>query len=217
MILDAGHGDEDRPLSPRELRDEVLTLMIAGHETTANALAWTWHLLSTWPDAARAIRDEVRDVLGDRRDVEFEDLQKLSWTRNVIQEVMRLYPPLWFIPRSVERDTRLGGVHMPRGAMVLVSPYVLHLDPRFWDNPAGFDPSRFNERPQPYTYLPFGMGSRTCLGRNFALMEMTLIVAMVVRAFDVARVPGHPVRPMTMLTLRPRYGIRVQLSRPASP
>ncbi|MEO1271273.1 MAG: cytochrome P450, partial [Myxococcota bacterium] len=211
MILTASGEDVEKPLSDRELRDEVLTLMIAGHETTANALAWTWYMLSTYPDAARAIRTEVNQVLGKRRDIQFGDVQQLHWTRRVVQEVMRLYPPLWFLPRSVERPTRIGDVFVPQGSMVFVSPYVLHHDARYWNNPMGFDPARFQARPKPYTYLPFGMGPRTCIGRSFALMELTLIVALVVRAFDIALVPGQQVVPTTLLTLRPRRGVHVQL------
>jgi cytochrome P450 len=213
-LLRARHAETGKGMSDRQLRDEVMTLFVAGSETTAAALAWTWYLLVTHPDVQRRLEEELTAVVGGRMPT-FQDLQTLSYTRMVIEEALRLYPPTWVTARSPLADDEIGGYRIPRQAVVLLSPYVLHRHPTFWEHPAAFDPERFmpaqsTDRPR-YAYFPFGGGPRRCIGESFALMEVRLIVAMVTQAYRLHLVPGHPVAPQPLFTLRPRHGVLVTL------
>ncbi|MDQ3571340.1 MAG: cytochrome P450 [Actinomycetota bacterium] len=214
--------DEHGKLPLRRVRDEVTTFMLAGHETTANALSWMWYLLAVNPGARDRMLAEVDEVLGGRRPT-VDDVAKLPWTTACFQEAMRYYPPAWAIPRVAVRDDSIDGHKIPRGATVIVPVHAIHHDERWWPEPEAFDPNRFmgeNARSHHRSaYLPFGGGRRICIGTSFALMEATLIVAMMSQDFTYELVPGHPVEPEATLTLRPRYGLRMvtKLRAPAAP
>lgn len=217
MLVGARGGADDgaaEGMTDTQLRDEVMTLMLAGHETTANALAWTWYLLSTHPGVQRRMGSELAEVLGGRAPT-YEDLPKLSYTTRVIQESMRLYPPVWIIDRNAVEDDEIDGYPIPAGAFVILSPYVTHRLPSLWENPEGFDPERFGEEPSAgrprFAYFPFGGGPRLCIGNHFAMMETQLVVATVAQRYRLDLVPGQLVRPEPRITLRPREGVRVTL------
>ncbi|HJL00965.1 MAG TPA: cytochrome P450 [Polyangiaceae bacterium LLY-WYZ-15_(1-7)] len=217
MLVAATDGGER--MTDAQLRDEVLTMVVAGHETTANALSWTWALLSQHPAVARRVEAEARSVLGDGPPTA-ADLDRLEYTERVIREALRLHPPVWIIERDALAEDSLGGYRVPAGATVAISPYALHRHPRWWANPEGFDPDRFlpervAERPR-YVYLPFGAGPRVCIGAGFALMEAKLILAMIARRHRLELEPGHPLEADPGITLRPRHGVRVRV-RPAPP
>lgn len=193
-----------------ELRDQVLTIVMAGHETTAKSLTWTLYLLDRHPEAAAAVRAEIDEVLGGRAPTA-ADLPALRRCRQAVQEAMRLYPPVWLISRrSVAADV-IDGYDIPAGSLVCVSPWVLHRDPRYWDDPAAYRPERFDPeaaaRHLSHQYLPFGGGPRICLGRHFALVEATLVLAVLLRDLRMELVPEFPVEPEALVTLRPRHGL----------
>jgi cytochrome P450 len=214
LLLHQRDEENGQGMTAEQLRNELITLLLAGHETTANALTWTWYLLSRHPGVARQVRAEVIEVLGERAPTA-EDLPKLAGTLRVIQESLRLYPPIWIMERRGLADDVIAGCRIPAGSTVVISPYVTHRHPDFWDNPEGFDPDRF--RPERFTegqrpaYLPFGMGQRLCIGNNFALLEARVIVAMVLQAFWLDLVPGFPVVPKPGITLRSRDGLLMTL------
>jgi cytochrome P450 len=214
LLLRACEEETSGQMTDEQLRNETLTLLLAGHETTANALTWTWYLLSKHPAVRRRLAAEVAQVLGDRVPTA-DDLSGLTWTRMVIQEAMRLYPPIWAMERRALEDDNIAGYRIPRGSTVVISPYVTHRRLDFWDNPEGFDPERFlpeqsAARPH-YAYIPFGGGQRLCIGNNFALLEAQIIVAMVMRAYRLDLVPGLPVEPKAEITLRSRHGLWMTL------
>jgi cytochrome P450 len=210
MLLRARDAETNQAMDDKQLRDEVVTFLVAGHETTAVALSWTWYLLSRHPEAERRLHDEVAAVLGERAPA-LADLPSLPYTRMVIEEAMRLYPPAWATNREAYGDDEIDGVRIPAGSTVLISPYVTHRHPAFWDEPERFDPERFSPersagRPE-YAYFPFGGGPRGCVGRQFAMMEAQIILAMTAARFRIRPLPDHPVDPYPILTLRPRHGI----------
>jgi cytochrome P450 len=212
LLMSVRDEDTGACMSDQQLRDEVITLFVAGHETTAVALTWVWHLLAGHPDAAERVRAELAAVLGDRAPVA-ADLSKLPYARMVIDETMRLYPPAWITNRQAIADDQVCGYHIPAGAIVLISPYVMHHHPAYWERADAFEPERFAPersagRP-PYAYFPFGGGPRQCIGKGLALMEAQLILAMVAQRFRLRHAPGHPVEPQALLTLRPRGGLRM--------
>jgi cytochrome P450 len=210
--------DENGKLPLRRVRDEVTTFMLAGHETTANALSWMWYLLALNPDARDRMLDEVDTVLGGRQPT-VADLERLPWTTACVEESLRYYSPAWAIPRVAIRDDVIDGHRIPRGATVIVPVHAIHHDARYWPEPDVYDPGRFlseNARGRHRSaYLPFGGGRRVCIGTSFALMESTLIAAMMSQRFVYDLVPGHPVEPEATLTLRPRRGIRMVARRRA--
>jgi cytochrome P450 len=210
MMNDAG-------LSDTELYDQVLTMVMAGHETTAKALTWTLHVLAGQPEAADAVQAELRLVLGGRLPTA-ADLPRLGLTRRVIDEAVRLYPPVWLISRRTTKDTELGGYPVPEGTLVCISPWTMHRNPDHWPDPERFDPGRFlpdavAARPS-HAYLPFGGGPRVCIGRAFALTEAALVLATILPRLDLAHVPGSPpVEPEALVTLRPRDGLIMRVQR----
>lgn len=209
LLLRARHEDGGR-MSDAQVRDEAMTLFLAGHETTAVALTWTWYLLGGYPDAERALHVEIDEVLGDRPPTA-ADLPLLPRTERVLRESMRLYPPAWILGRTAVEDVVIGGVEVPAGATFLVSPWLMHRDPRFWDEPLAFRPERWEgrgERPR-YAYFPFGAGPRVCIGEPFAWMEGVLLLATIARRWRFRRVHAHPVALRPLITLRPRYGMRM--------
>ncbi|WP_405151393.1 cytochrome P450 [Sphaerisporangium sp. NBC_01403] len=204
-MLASGHA-----MSDTDLRDQVLTIIMAGHETTAKSLTWTLYLLDRHPDVAEAVYAEIDEVLGERLPTA-EDLPRLDACRRAIQEAMRLYPPVWLISRrSVEADV-IGGYDVPAGTLVCVSPWVLHRDPRYWDDPEAYRPERFAAGRAAghlsHQYLPFGGGPRICVGQHFALVEATLVLAVILRTVRLELVEGFPVEPEALVTLRPRHGM----------
>jgi cytochrome P450 len=214
MLVFAHDEETGAGMSDRQLRDEVMTLFLAGHETTANALTWTWYLLSTHPEIERRLEMELAAGLGGRTPT-LADLSQLTYIGMVIQEAMRLYPPAWIIGRNALEADQIGGYDIPAGSTVVLSPYVTHRHPDFWVNPEGFDPERFTperSRGRPYfAYFPFGGGPRLCLGNNFALLEARLALATVAQRYRLELVPGHPVEPEPLVTLRPRHGLLMTL------
>jgi cytochrome P450 len=204
---DGGH------MSDLQLRDEVMTLFLAGHETTANALSWTWYLLARNPEIEARFHEEVDTVLGGRRPA-FEDLPRLRYAEMVLAESMRLYPPAWGLGRRSLRDQVLGGMSIPAESLVLMSPYLVQRDPRFYPDPLRFDPQRFTPeakaaRPK-FAYFPFGGGARQCIGEPFAWMEGVLILATLAQRWRFRLEAGPPVEPQALITLRPRHGVRMR-------
>ena len=219
MLMETRDEETGESMSDRQLRDEVMTIYLAGHETTANALSWVWYLLSKNPDAARKVGEEVAHVLKGRPP-SFEDLPALVYTRMVIDETLRLYPPVWIVTRRAVEEDEIGGCSIPEGSRLMLSPYVTHRRPEFWDNPEGFDPERFapesDNGSQRYAYYPFGGGPRQCIGNNFARMETTLVVSAVMQRYRLDLIPGQEVKAQPRSTLGPRPGVWVRL-RAASP
>ncbi|MEP7117942.1 MAG: cytochrome P450, partial [Acidobacteriota bacterium] len=208
LLMDARDADSGAAFTDAELRNEVVTMLLAGHETTASALSWTLALLASHPEAATRVRAEVDAVLG-RRAPTLDDLAHLTCTTQVIQESMRLFPPIWAIERRAVRAGVIGGFAIPAGSSVIISPYVLHRHPDFWPDPERFVPERFDGTRTPSAYLPFGGGPRYCVGSEFAMMEARLVIAMVMQAWRLTVVPGQIVAPAPGLTLRLRHGLRV--------
>jgi cytochrome P450 len=214
MLMQARDEETGATMSDDELRSEALTFLMAGHETTATALTWTWYCLASRPELRGRLRAEAVSALGDRPP-SLADLANLPLTRQVIEEAMRLYPPVWALPRQVAADDTIGGYRVPAGSTVALVPFVTHRHPAAWDRPDEFDPDRFAPeraaaRPKG-AYFPFLGGPHQCIGNEFAMLEMRLIVAMVLREFDVEVVPGQDVRPVGSLVLRPGGPVRVGL------
>jgi cytochrome P450 len=206
----AGPSEHAGRMSDRLVRDEVMTLFLAGHETTSNALAFTWHLLGREPDAEAALHDELDTVLADRRPGA-SDVEELPVTTAVVREAMRLYPPSWILGRRALVDHEVDGVTIPAGDVAVVSQWLLHRDPRWWDRPAAFRLDRFApdaERARPaLAYLPFGAGPRGCIGEPFAWLELVIVVATLARRWRFLPIRGHRLELEPILTLRPRGGL----------
>ena len=218
MLLSARDEETGEAMTDEQLRVEVTTFLLAGQETTSLALTWTWYLLSQNAAAQRRLEQEIDTVL-DGRPPEYADLVNLPYTRMVIDESMRLYPPAWGFSRQALSDDELGGFHLPRGWLAFVIPYVLHRLPAYWQDPDAFDPERFlpersADRPK-FAYLPFGAGPRQCIGNQFALIEAQLIVATLVQGYRLHLVPGTRVEPWALITLRPRFGMPMMIERRA--
>lgn len=210
MLIDARDADSGQGMTDDELRREISVMMFAGHETTAVTLTWALYLLSHNLEARQRLEDEVDTAL-EGRDPTIEDLPKLAFTRRVVDETLRLYPPAWGVARqSVAADT-LGGFRLPAGSGLTLFTYGIHRDPRFWPDPERFDPDRFlperSENRPAFAYLPFGGGPRLCIGNSLALTEATLILAMITQRFRLTLTPGHPVRPQPIFTLHTSHGL----------
>ena len=216
MLLLAQDEEGGGRMSDEQVRDEAMTLFLAGHETTANALAWTWYLLAQHEDVEAKLHAELDAVLDGGRAPAFEDFARLRYTEMVVAESMRLYPPAWAVGRLATKDVEVGGYLIPRGSLVLLSQWVMHNDPRFFPDPARFDPERWTpeakaSRPA-FSYFPFGGGPRRCIGESFAWTEVVLLVSAVARRWRMRLVPGHRVETQHRVTLRPGAGgIRVRL------
>jgi cytochrome P450 len=210
MLLSARDEETGEGMTDEQLRVEVTTFLLAGQETTSLALTWTWYLLSQHQGVQRRLEMELDAALGGRRPA-LVDLPNLPYTRMVIDEAMRLYPPAWGFSRQALADDELGGFHLPRGWLAFVMPFVLHRLPAYWPDPDAFDPDRFlpeqvAARPK-FVYLPFGAGPRQCIGNQFALLEAHLSMATLAQQYRLHLVPGHDVEPWPLITLRPRYGM----------
>ncbi len=214
-MLMAARDEDGSGMTDRQLRDEILTFLLAGHETTAVSLSWTWYLLSQHPEVELKLREELHRVLGGRAP-QLEDLPRLPYTDKVVKESMRLYPPAWSLARTVAKEVELGGYRLPAGANVVMSPWILHRDPRFFEQPEHFDPDRWTadaaQRLPRFAYFPFGGGPRLCIGASFAVMEANLLLAAIAQRFQLRLVPGHPVAALPSITLRPRHGMRMSLT-----
>ena len=212
LVADPTDDAEARQL----LRDQVITIFLAGYETVANALSWTWYLLSQNEDCERQFHAEIDDALSGRIPA-VEDLSRLCYTENVIAESLRLYPPAWAMGRYARNDFALGNYFLPARTTVLISQFITHRDPRFFPDPLRFDPNRFSQegkaRRKKFTYFPFGAGPRQCIGEAFAWMEGVLILSTLAQNWKLRLVPGHPVEPQPLITLRPKYGMRMHLER----
>jgi len=213
MLMSARDEDGSR-MTDRQLRDEVMTFLLAGHETTALSLSWAWYLLSENPEAENKLHHELARVL-DGKNPSFEDLPRLCYTEAVVKESVRLYPPAWSLARTAAEDFEIGGYLVPAGSNVVMSQWIMHRDPRFFPSPEQFDPGRwFEEHTQRlprFAYFPFGGGPRYCVGASFAMMEATLLLAAIAQRFRLRMVPGHKVVPVPSITLRPKYGIKMSL------
>ncbi|MDX6741614.1 cytochrome P450 [Actinocorallia sp. A-T 12471] len=207
--------EADPAVARTRLRDELVTLLLAGHETTASTLGWAFHLLDRHPDVADRVRDEVASVVGDGP-VRFAHLHGLAYTVQVLQEVMRLYPPVWILPRQAQAADVVGGYGVPAGADVVICPFTLHRHPAFWPDPERFDPGRFDGsaegRPK-FAHLPFGAGPRFCVGNSLGMVEATIVLATVVRSLRLAAPAGASPTPEPMLSLRVRGGLSMRVSR----
>ena len=220
-VLLAARAPDGSPLTDTEICDEVATFMLAGHETTANTMSWALALLSAYPSARQQLEAEVDSVLGDRGP-EASDADKLPWTRAVVAEAMRLYPPAWTIERNALADDEVAGTVVPAGSLVAIPPYLIHRHPEFWPDPAGFDPRRFlADGAEPgaghprhrYSYIPFGGGRRACVGTSFAELETVLVLAAIAREYRLElTVRGIPA-PSANITLRPGRGLPMRLLR----
>jgi len=204
-------------LDERALCDEVMTLLIAGYETTANALTWTWYLLSQNPWAVGRLREEVHTALGNNRPPATADLENMPFTRMVLDESLRLFPPAWILGRKALRPDEIGGYHVGARTIMAICVYTLHRHPGFWEQPEVFNPLRFSpeadQRRHRYAYIPFGAGPRQCIGNNFGLLEACLAMACVAQRFELRMAPGSQVQPLPMFVLRPNRDLFMTLHR----
>jgi cytochrome P450 len=215
-LISARDSETGGGMTAKEARDQVVTIFMAGHETTAQALSWTFYLLSQHPDVEGKLHDELATVLAGRMP-RHVDLAELRYTRMVIEESMRLFPPAHIIGRQPIGDDEVSGQRIPAGSTVLILPWLLHRKPALWGKPDCFDPERFAPeraalRPR-YAYIPFGAGPRICIGAAFAMAEAMVILATIAQRYRLRVKPGFPVEPQGLITLRPRYGLRMSLDR----
>lgn len=211
-MLMAARYEDGSPMSDQQLRDEVMTIFLAGYETIANALAWTWYLLSQNPDIERKLHDEIDSVLQGRLP-ETADLANLKYTEMVLAESMRLYPPVWAMGRQAIEDVEIGPYYFPKGVTMVLMQYIMHRNAGYFPDPLRFDPERFMpeakaSRPK-FSYFPFGGGVRQCIGEAFSWMEGVLIMATIAQKWRFSLVQGHRVDPLPLVTLRPRYGMKM--------
>jgi len=211
ILRDARYSD-GTSMSDELVVSESMQLLVAGHETSSNALSWLLYLLSSRPDCVDRVRDEFDSVLG-KRHLSFSVVPKFEFTTQVILEALRLYPPFWMVDRMALADDRAGDLEIPRGSTVVVFIYGTHHSPRYWENPESFDPERFTKAKEklytPFAHLPFGAGPRGCIGGNYAMLQMLMILSVVLRKYDFHLVPGQTIEPRPMVILRPEHGIRM--------
>ncbi|WP_341529629.1 cytochrome P450 [Nostoc sp. UHCC 0302] len=217
-VLLAWRDETGTGLSDKLLRERLLWILLPAFEPIGRALSWVWHSLSLNPNVERQMQAELVRVLGDRQPT-FDDLPKLNYTKLIVQETLRMYPPFWVIGREAIEDDVVGGVHIPAKSMLLFNIYGVQHNPQYWDNPEGFDPERFTpERARNRVgaaFIPFSIGPRACLGYNLSIMQIQLVIALVAQAYRLELVPGHPVEPAAMVSLLPRHGIQMNLSQRA--
>jgi len=214
ILMDArysdGHGMDDELIL-----SESMQLLVAGHETSSNALSWLLYLLSSRPDCVDRVRDELDSLLGDKP-LTYSDVPKFEFTTQVILEALRLYPPFWMVDRMALADDRAGDLNIPKGSTVVVFIYGTHHSPRYWENPDTFDDERFSKTNEklhtPFAHLPFGAGPRGCIGGNYAMLQMLMILSVLLRKYDFRLVPGQTIEPRPMVILRPEHGIRMNFT-----
>jgi cytochrome P450 len=213
-LLLAARDEDGSRMNEKQIRDEVVTLFLAGHETTALTLSWTFYLLSQNPAVDARLAAELAQALGERSPT-VDELPRLRFAEMVVMESMRLYPPAYVVGREALADCTLGGYRVPAGTTVFMSPYLMHRDPRYFEDPQSFLPGRWEgdrvKRLPRFAYFPFGGGPRVCIGNQFAMMEAVLLLATIARKFRLRLVPGHPITPFPSITLRPHHGVRVEL------
>jgi cytochrome P450 len=210
-LMDARYSDGEG-MSDELVLSESMQLLVAGHETSSNALSWILYLLSSRPDCLKRLRQEFDSVLGEAP-LNYNDVSRFEFATQVIQEALRLYPPFWMLDRMAVADDRAGDIAIPRGSTVIVFVYGAHHAPKYWPNAELFDPERFtkaNEKLQPpFTYLPFGGGPRGCIGGNYAMLQILMILSVLLRKYDFQLSPDQAIEPRPMVILRPRHGIRM--------
>jgi len=216
MLLDATDDHTDAPLNERQIRDEIVTMLIAGHETVASAMTWTLYLLAKYSHVTESLRQQIQSLFG-RHQPEPNSLGAIPLLRWTFQEALRLYPPAWLITRKALQEDEIAGLVIPPGSLVVISPYILHRHPHFWQDPQTFDPERFSEerssaRPH-FAYIPFGGGPRLCIGDAFATLEAQLVLAAILQRFRLRLVSESEVIPEPSVTLRPRGGMWMVLQR----
>jgi cytochrome P450 len=213
-LLMSAMDEDGTQMTTRQLRDETMTLFLAGHETTAQALAWTWYLLGEHPETEARLHEELRSVLNGRPPGP-ADFSRLPYLYALLHEVLRLYPPAYITARTSIEPSRIGGYDFPAGATILMSQWVMHRDPRYYQDPDAFRPERWldglADRLPAGAYFPFGDGPRRCIGQGFAMMEAAIVIGTLAQRFRFRPVPGHPVVPEPLVTLRPRHGIHMSL------
>jgi cytochrome P450 len=217
LLMNARDADTGETMNDKQLRDELITIMMAGHETSATSLAWTCYLISQDAEVEATFHAELKLVL-DGRPAEFEDLPKLTYTKMIVDESLRLYPPVWPIPRVTLGEDNVGGYRVPANATVLISPFVVHRHPDFWPDPEKFDPERFAPSKSEslrsrFAYIPFGAGPHMCIGNHLSIMQAQLTLAMIHQKYKLRVVPGHQVVPQSSATTKPRGGLPMTISR----
>ncbi len=217
LLLAEDDGASGRRMTPAQVWDEALTIFIAGYDTMATAMMWTWYLLSEHPEAEAKLHAELDEALQDSRPAQFADLKRLPYTERVLAEAMRIYPPAWRLVRRAVSDFRVGDYVIPKGSLVTVCQYAMHRDPRYFPDPERFDPERFTPeakaaRPA-FSYFPFGGGPRRCIGEGFALMEGILLLATLARRWRLRLVPGHPVEVFPEHLLRSKHGMLMKVEK----
>ena len=212
LLLAQDDEDKGRGMTDRQVRDEAMTIFLAGHETTANAMTWTWYLLSQSPEVERRLHEEIDSVLGGRLPT-VADVDRLPYVTRVVTEAMRLYPPAWLVGRRAVNEYRIGSYSLPPRSIIIMSQWIVHRDPRHYRDPDRFDPDRwtpeFKAALPRFAYFPFGGGPRQCIGESFAWMELVLLVATIAQRWRFDLVPGHPVAPQAAVTLRPKHGMKM--------
>ena len=212
LLLAQDDEDKGRGMTDRQVRDEAMTIFLAGHETTANAMTWTWYLLSQSPEVERRLHEEIDSVLGGRLPT-VADVDRLPYVTRVVTEAMRLYPPAWLVGRRAVNEYRIGSYSLPPRSIIIMSQWIVHRDPRHYRDPDRFDPDRwtpeFKAALPRFAYFPFGGGPRQCIGESFAWMELVLLVATIAQRWRFDLVPGHPVVPQAAVTLRPKHGMQM--------
>jgi cytochrome P450 len=215
MLVLAVDEENGKRMDDQQLRDEVTTLFLAGHETTANSLIWAFYLLSQHPDIWLKLTAEVDSVLGSRRPT-LEDLAQLKYTSMIIKETLRLYPPIYYLDRTPLEDVTIGDYTFKKGSILACCPFITHHDERYFEKPDEFNPERFadgwDKKLPRFAYFPFGGGPRVCIGQQFALMEATFILACIAQRYELSLAPGHEVVIEDVLTIRPKYGMRMTIT-----
>lgn len=214
ILIDARYSD-GHGMSDELIVSESMQLLVAGHETSSNALSWLLYLLSTRPDCVEKVREEFDIVLGDRP-LSYSDVPKFGFTTQVIMEALRLYPPFWMVDRMALADDRASDINIPRGSTVVVFIYGAHHSPQYWENPEIFDEERFSKTKEkaltPFAHLPFGAGPRGCIGGNYAMLQMLMILGALLKKYDFSLVPGQTIEARPMVILRPEHGIRMNFT-----
>lgn len=217
LLLAQDEESSGERMTDEQVRDEAMTIFLAGHETTANAMTWTWYLLSKHPEVEAKLHEEVDRVLADKRLPATDDVPQLRYTEMVFTESMRLYPPAWAIGRLVHEEYEINGYYIPKRSLMLASQYVTHRDERFFPDPTRFDPQRWTpearETRPAFSYFPFGGGTRRCIGEGFAWIEGILLLATIARRWKMREAPDNKVALYPVVTLRPRFGMRMELAR----
>jgi cytochrome P450 len=213
ILLDCIYEDTGVGMNDEEVLNESMQMMVAGHETSSNALSWTLYLLCLNPEHIEKIRTEVETLFGNNK-IAFSELHKLEYTSQVLDESMRLFPPFWMLDREVAETDKVADIDLPKGTMVLANIYGVHHDPKYWDNPEEFRPSRFTKenqkKQQPFTYIPFGGGPRMCIGINYAIAQMQLILVSIIRRYDLELVSGKKTVLKPLIMLKPEEGIKIR-------